>query len=116
MCNKSQKDRQNHKKLNFAGIALVRKCPYFARIFTKMSPYEELATLAVTMKAGLGRSLHIVEATRYKSWMGTNSHLNLSSDKGEFDKAEHSKDLTKAAMGRSAAIVRFRTLMEENNC
>jgi len=27
-------------------------------------------------------------------------------DKGEFDKAEHSKDLTKAAMGRSAAIVR----------
>ena len=93
-----------------------RKGNLLSTKWVKLTHKPFKATLAVTMKASLGRSLHIVESTRYKSWMGTNSHLNLSSDKGEFDKAEHSKDLIKAAMGRSAAIVRFRTLMEVNNC
>ena len=46
------KRRQDHKDLNFARIFarillvfLLKMRPYFARIFTKMSPYEELGTL-----------------------------------------------------------------------
>ena len=112
----------NQENLNFSNVEIQVSAAADNKGFVVATKWVKLihkpfkATLAVTMKASLGRSLHIVESTRYKSWMGTNSHLNLSSDKGEFDKAEHSKDLTKAAMGRSAAIVRFRTLMEENNC
>ena len=52
MCTKSQKDDQNHKNLNYARIIsrvtpvfLSKKCPYFALIFTKRSPYDNLGTL-----------------------------------------------------------------------
>merc|ERR1712076_97421 len=52
----------------------------------KLSHKPSKATLSVTMKAGLGRSLHKTEA-------------NLN-------KQRYRKDLTKAAMRRAAAIVR----------
>merc|ERR1712055_1269825 len=52
----------------------------------KLSHKPSKSTLAVTMKAGLGRSLH-----------KTKANLN---------KQRYRKDLTKAAMRRAAAIVR----------
>merc|ERR1712222_296257 len=52
----------------------------------KLAHKPSKATLAVTMKAGLGRSLH-----------KTKANLN---------KQRYRKDLTKAAMRRAAAIVR----------
>ena len=57
------------------------------------------ATLAATMKASLGRSLH-----RYKSRMGKNIHLNLSS-KANLNKQKDIKDLTKAAMGAGGQLL-----------
>ena len=57
------------------------------------------ATLAVTMKASLGRGLH-----RYKSRMGKNIHLKLSS-KANLNKQKDIKDLTKAAMGAGGQLL-----------
>jgi len=53
---------------------------------SKLSHKPAKATLAVTMKAGLGRSLHKTKAS--------------------LNKQRYRKDLTKAAMRRAAAIVR----------
>merc|ERR1712122_352091 len=53
---------------------------------SKLSHKPAKAALAVTMKAGLGRSLHKTKAS--------------------LNKQRYRKDLTKAAMRRAAAIVR----------
>ena len=75
----------------------------------KLAHKPSKATLAVTMKAGLGRSLHKVKL-RLANYGRALLTETLPQTKANLNKQRYRKDLTKAAMRRAAAIVRYRLL------
>ena len=84
---------------------------------SKLSHKPAKATLAVTMKAGLGRSLHKVRITLTCGLdLWPRFTLITLQTKASLNKQRYRKDLTKAAMRRAAAIVRLVDILLKEKC